>query len=77
MRLGRPKPVLRQPGQQALKKDWWKDLPGVLLNSGLIAGIASLGMVADAGQVAWRAVGITGGLVFLAELRKFLDLQKR
>ena len=60
-----------------MKKGWWKDLPGVLLNSGLIAGIASLGMVADAGQVAWRAVGITGGLVFLLEVRKFMDLKGR
>ena len=60
-----------------MKKGWWKDLPGALLNAGLIAGIAALGMVADAGQVAWRAVGITGGLVLLAEMRKFVDFKQR
>ena len=60
-----------------MKKGWWKDLPGALLNSALIAGIAAIGMVADVGQVAWRAVGITGGLVLLVELRKFMDLKGR
>ena len=46
-------------------------LPEQLLNSAIVAGITALSMLAGASEVSGRTVGISFGLTFLVELRKY------
>ena len=50
---------------------WYKLLPEQILNSGIVAGITGLSMLAGTMEVSARAVAIAFGMTFLVELRKF------
>ena len=45
-----------------------------VVNSGIVAGIATLGMLASTQRVDSKAVLITFGLTFLVEMRKYRGL---
>ena len=55
-----------------MKSGWYKLLPEQILNAGVVAGIVALSTLGD-----WMAVGKAAGLVFLLELRKYLELGRK
>ena len=55
-----------------MKSDWYKLLPEQIFNAGVVAGIVALSTLGD-----WMAVGKAAGLVFLLELRKYLELGRK
>ena len=55
-----------------MKSGWYKLLPEQILNASVVAGIVALSTLGD-----WMAVGKAAGLVFLLELRKFLELGRK
>ena len=54
--------------------DKWDVLAGQFLNSAIVAGIASVSLLAGQRAVDWRVVGTAFGLTFLIELRRYRGL---
>lgn len=52
-------------------------LAGQLLNSGIVAGIAALSLLAGQQTVDLKVVGVAFGLTFLIELRRYRGLNGR
>lgn len=55
-----------------MKSGWYKLLPEQILNAGVVAGIVALSTLGD-----WMVVGKAAGLVFLVEMRKYLELGRK
>ena len=70
-----------------MKKGWYKELPGALLNGIVNGGIAALSAftgstllgtpAAEGRAVSGATAGFMFLLTFLLEIRKFLDLSKK
>ena len=53
------------------ERKWYTLLPEQFLNSGIVAGITALSMLAATLEISGKAVAIAFGLTFLVELCKY------